>query len=69
MGSNGAVAKNDPPRQWAAHGYLQPTPEGDGDVIGIFDSLDDCRDAADDWTTRQVVGNPVIAECYAVDTR
>lgn len=54
-------------QQWAAHGYLTPGPTGDPELIGVYDNLDECNDAAEEWTTQQVVGNPVFAECYPVD--
>ena len=53
--------------EWAAHGFLKPVPEGESEVIGLFDDYDDCEDAAEAWASRQVVGNPVYAACYPVD--
>ena len=65
----GACAHNAPqPREaWAAHGYLRPDPTGASELIGVFDTVEECRAAADDWASRQVVGNPVFADCYPVD--
>ncbi|NNE40120.1 MAG: hypothetical protein HKN14_04290 [Marinicaulis sp.] len=54
--------------QYAAHGYLTPGPTSEPELIGVFDTVDECRDAADAWASRQVVGNPVHADCYPVDT-
>ncbi len=54
-------------QQWAAHGYLTPDPSGEPELIGVFSSVKECETAADAWTSRQVVGNPVFAECYPVD--
>lgn len=65
--SSCATTSAQAPKEWAAYGYLTPGPTSEPDLIGVFDNLDDCRDAADAWTTRQVVGNPVLAECYPVD--
>lgn len=53
--------------EWAAHGYLTPGPTSEPELIGIYDKLADCKAAADAWASRQVVGNPVFAECYLVD--
>lgn len=36
-------------------------------MIGVFNSINGCETAADAWTSQQVVGNPVFAECYPVD--
>ena len=55
--------------QWAAHGYLTPGPTSEPEIIGVFDALSECNAAAEAWTTRQVVGNPVFAECYQVDRK
>jgi len=54
-------------QQWAAHGYLTPGPTSEPELIGVFDDLGECKAAADGWASRQVVGNPVFAECYPVD--
>lgn len=53
--------------QYAAHGYLTPGPTGESELIGVYESVSECRDAADAWASRQVVGNPVYADCYPVD--
>ena len=53
--------------QWAAHGYLSPSPTTEPELIGIYYSVKACRAAADEWASTQVVGNPVYAECYPVD--
>ena len=53
--------------EWAANGYLSPAPTLTPELIGIFDNEADCRDAADAWMSRQVVGNPVFAECLPID--
>lgn len=52
-----------------AYGYLSPNPTAQGELIGHFESLPECEAAAEEWTTRQVVGNPVHAECFPVDRR
>lgn len=53
--------------EFAAYGYLSPGPDGEGEFIGSYGSRSACRAAADAWASRQVVGNPVHAECYPVD--
>lgn len=53
--------------QWAAHGYLTPGPTSNPEIIGLYDNERDCRAAADAWMGRQVVGNPIFAECYPID--
>ncbi len=52
---------------WTAYGYLSPGANSEPEIIGEFDDLDACKEAADGWTSRQVVGNPVFAECLPVD--
>ena len=54
---------------WTAHGYLTPGGSGDPEIIGTFASEAECRDAVDDWMSRQVVGNPVSGDCLPVDRR
>lgn len=54
-------------QQYAAHGYLTPGPTGNPELIGVFDNYIACEEAAQDWASRQVVGNPVFAECLPVD--
>ena len=54
---------------WTAHGYLTPGANGDPEIIGTFNNEADCRDAVDDWLSRQGVGNPVSGECLPVDRR
>ena len=52
---------------WSATGYLQPNATGDPELIGFYFTQRECLQAADEWRTRQVVGNPVFAECLPVD--
>ncbi len=52
-----------------AYGYLSPNLNAQGELIGHFATRAECEAAANEWTTRQVVGNPVRAECYSVDRR
>ena len=52
-----------------AYGYLSPSPTAQGELIGHYSTRADCEAAAEEWTTRQVVGNPVRAECFPVDRR
>lgn len=53
--------------EFGAYGYLTPGPTSEPELIGIYASKKECREAADDWEGRQVVGNPIFAECYPVD--
>jgi len=54
---------------YSAYGYLSPGPTSEPEFIGSYPTLKECETAADEWTTRQVVGNPIHAECYPVDKR
>lgn len=51
-----------------AYGFISPS-DSQGEFIGSYPSRKDCEIAAEGWMSRQVVGNPVRAECYPVDTR
>ena len=53
--------------EYAAYGYLSPAPTTKPELIGVFETVKECEDAADGWASRQVVGNPVYAECYPID--
>ena len=53
--------------EWAATGYLTPGPTGDGEIIGLYETESECRAAGEAWMSRQVVGNPVYADCLPVD--
>ena len=53
--------------EYAAYGYLSPAPTTKPELIGVFETVKECETAADGWASRQVVGNPVYAECYPVD--
>ena len=55
--------------EWTAFGYLTPTPTSEPRVIGVFKFKRDCLRSADAWMARQVVGNPVFAECLPVDRK
>lgn len=63
----GACSTDSGSNEYAAYGYLSPGPDGEGELIGVFPTRDECETAADGWASRQVVGNPVYAECYPVD--
>ena len=54
---------------WAAHGYLTPGPTSEPEIIGVFKTQAECHAAGEGWMSRQVVGNPVFAECLPVDRR
>ncbi len=58
----------DEPR-WQANGYLAPGRTDTPEIIGQFESKKGCEAAADAWMQRQVVGNPIFAECLPIDTR
>ncbi len=53
--------------EWTAQGYLSPGPAGEPEIIGVYDNEADCIAAGDAWMSRQVVGNPVYADCLPVD--
>lgn len=55
------------PQQYAAFGYMSPGPNGNAEVIGVFETRTDCDAAAEGWMSRQVAGNPVYAECAEWD--
>jgi hypothetical protein len=54
-------------REWTAQGWLTPSPSGEPEIIGVYAAKDECLAAADAWMSRQVVGNPVYANCLPVD--
>ena len=53
--------------QWVAHGYLTPGPTINPEIIGVYPTRAECDAAGDAWMSRQVVGNPIFAECIRVD--
>jgi hypothetical protein len=53
--------------EWTAQGYLTPGPTGIPEIIGVYDNEADCVRAGEAWMSRQVVGNPVYADCLPVD--
>jgi hypothetical protein len=53
--------------QWAAHGYLTPGPTSNPEIIGVYPTFAECTAAGEAWMSRQIVGNPVFAECYPLD--
>ncbi len=54
---------------WTAHGYLTPGANSEPEIIGVYATESECREAVDWWMSRQVVGNPVSGECLPVDRR
>lgn len=64
--SGAATAKSEP--RWQANGYLSPGRTLDPQIIGQFARKKDCEAAAEEWMQRQVVGNPIFAECLPIDT-
>lgn len=53
--------------EWTALGYLTPGPTTDPEVIGVYETERECREAGEAWMSRQVVGNPVSADCLPTD--
>lgn len=68
-GAAAACATHADPAGFDAYGYLSPSPTAEGEFIGNFSSRAECEAAGDAWMSRQVVGNPVRAECFPVDWR
>ena len=54
-------------QQYVAHGYLTPGPTSNPEIIGVYDTMLECEDAAQGWAGRQVVGNPIFTECLPAD--
>ena len=54
-------------QEWAAVGYFKPEPEGDGELIGVFDSKKACEAARSNWLQTQVAGTAISALCLGVD--
>ena len=52
--------------QWVAHGYLAPGPTSNPETVGSYPTRAECDAAGDAWMSRQVVGNPIFAECILV---
>lgn len=65
--SSGCASVSGEPDEYAAYGYLSPGPTSEPQLIGVYKTVRACETAANEWTTRQVVGNPIYAECYPVD--
>lgn len=55
------------PVQYAAYGHLTPGPSPEPKLIGVYMTRSACNAAATDWMSRQVVGNPIYAECLPVE--
>ncbi|WP_425408577.1 hypothetical protein [Hyphococcus sp.] len=53
--------------EWTALGYLSPAATGEPEIIGVYESKRECEDAGEAWMSRQVVGNPVSADCLPTD--
>lgn len=66
-GAASACATQPEVYEWTAQGYLSPGPTGEPEIIGVYDNEEDCIAAGEDWMSRQVVGNPVYADCLPVD--
>lgn len=63
----GCAITGDRYEEWTAQGYLTPGPSGEPEIIGVYETEAECAAAADAWMSRQVVGNPVYADCLPVD--
>jgi hypothetical protein len=61
------ATQHDAVHEWTAQGYLTPGPTGIPEIIGVYDNESDCVAAGEAWMSRQVVGNPVFADCLPVD--
>jgi len=57
-----ATSQSDP-AQWEAHGFLTPGPTSNPEIIGVYSTYAQCITAGEAWMSRQIVGNPVFAEC------
>lgn len=62
-----ASVESEPSEGWAAHGFMAPAPVGESEIIGLYVDRRACERAAEEWTERQVAGQPVFAECYPID--
>jgi len=62
-----ACATQHPVHEWTAQGYLTPGPTGAPEIIGVYESEAECNAAAEEWMSRQVVCNPVFANCVPSD--
>ena len=60
-------ASEDALPHWSGNGYLSPGPTGEPELIGLFVTKSECQAAIGDWKSRQVVGNPIFAECLPID--
>ena len=56
-------------RQWTAHGFFSVDQSDEPELIGVFDNLSDCEQAAEAWETSQVAAQRVSAGCFPVDRR
>lgn len=54
-------------QEWTALGYLTPGPTGEPEIIGLYETERECREAGEAWMSRQVAGNPVYADCLPTD--
>lgn len=63
----GCASNGDDYEEWTAQGYLTPGPSGEPEIIGIYSTKPECEAAGEAWMSRQVVGNPVYADCLPVD--
>lgn len=64
---SGCVSNGDYYEEWTAQGYLTPGPTGNPEIIGVYETEAECVAAGEAWMSRQVVGNPVYADCLPVD--
>ena len=67
-GAAAACATHSDSAGFDAYGYLSPSLTAEGAFIGNYPSRAECKAAGEAWMSQQVVGNPVRAECFPVDT-
>jgi hypothetical protein len=65
--ASGCATQHDVYEEWTAQGYLSPAPTGTPEIIGVYETEAECVAAGEAWMSRQVVGNPVYADCLPTD--
>lgn len=63
----GCATQHSEYEEWTAQGYLSPAPTGTPEIIGVYETKAECVAAGEAWMSRQVVGNPVYADCLPTD--
>ncbi len=67
LSASACATQHDGYEAWTALGYLTPGPTSEPEVIGVYATEGECEKATRDWMSRQVVGNPIFAECMTTD--